>query len=320
MHRRLQTPQLATLLDEQSGTIGRRQLLDAGWTSSAIAHQVRSGRWQVVHPGVYVTFTGTPSFLSLVWASLLMAGPGAVASHRTAARLQGLVDDDPDVLDVTIPHDVHRLRRSGVRTHRTRHPERVRRPVASVPQTRLEVTVLDLVSECRRAEDVVGWLTRACQRRLTTPSRILDATTLRSRQRWRGLVAEVLADVADGVASPLELFYRKLERRHGLPRGEANALTTVRGTNRYTDVLYRRFRLRVELESLAWHPEDGRWRDARRDNEAAVVGDAVLRYDWRAVVGRPGETAAEVATVLRARGWPSHPTPCSATCALRIAA
>ncbi|HET8615331.1 MAG TPA: hypothetical protein VFL94_07385 [Actinomycetales bacterium] len=140
------------------------------------------------------------------------------------------------------------------------------------------------------------------------------------RHRWRTLVTQVLADVADGVASPLELFYRELERRHGLPGGEANARTTVRGTNRYTDVLYRRFRLRVELESLAWHPEDARWRDARRDNEAVLAGDAVLRYDWRAVVGRPCDTAAEVASVLRARGWAGHTTPCSLTCTLSRAA
>jgi hypothetical protein len=234
--------------------------------------------------------------------------------------LQGLVDQPPSVVDVAV-REQHRVHpRPGIRVHRRRFVTVESRAVATVPQTRTEVTVLDLVGECLRAEDVVGWLTRACQRRLTTPARILTAMAFRSRQRWRKLVAEVLADVTDGVASPLELFYRKLERRHGLPRGEANARTTVRGTNRYTDVLYRRFQLRVELEGLAWHPEDARWRDARRDNLAALAGDAVLRYDWRAVVSRPCATVAEVAAVLHRLGWTGRPTPCSPTCVFRRAA
>lgn len=318
MHRIMRaSPELADLLDVQAGAVARRQLVDAGWTSSAIAHQVRSGRWQPVHAGTYLTFTGTPLFVSLVWAALLYTGPRSVASHRTAARLQGLVDDDPDVIDITVPHGVHRLQPSGVRTHRTRHLERARRPAASVPQTRVEETTLDLVGVSRGAEEVVGWLTRACQRRLTTPPRLAATADARGRLRWRALINDVLRDVADGVASPLELRYRGLERRHRLPTSTANVRTTVLGTNRYCDVRYGLFRLRIELEGLAWHPEDRRWRDARRDNAAALAGDAVLRYDWRAVIGRPCETAAEVAAVLRRRGWTGRPTPCSLTCALR---
>jgi hypothetical protein len=308
---------LAELVERQAGVASRQQLLALGLSSSAIAHRVSSGRWVTLHPGVYATLPGRDDFLVRVWAALLHSGPSAVASHRSAGVLQGLVDQPPSVVDVAV-RERHRVHpRPGIRVHRRRFLTTERRAVATVPQTRTEVTVLDLVGECLRAEDVVGWLARACQRRLITPPRILEAMAFRSRQRWRALVAEVLADVADGVASPLELFYRKLERRHGLPRGEANARTTVRGTNRYTDMLYRRFRLRVELESLVWHPEDARWRDARRDNEAVMAGDAVLRYDWRAVVGRPCDTAAEVASVLRARGWAGHAAPCSPTCGLR---
>lgn len=311
---------MAELLERQAGVASRQQLLALGMSSSAIAHRVSAGRWVTLHPGVYATLPGREDFLVRLWAALLHAGPSAVASHRSAGMLQGLVDHPPPVVDVAV-RERHRVHpRPNIRVHRRRYLATESRAVATVPQTRTEVTVLDLVGECLRAEDVVGWLTRACQRRLTTPARILTAMAFRSRQRWRGLVAEVLADVSGGVASPLELLYRKVERRHGLPRGEANARTTVRGTNRYTDVLYRRFRLRVELESLAWHPEDARWRDARRDNEATLVGDAVLRYDWRAVVGQPCETAAQVAAVLQARGWSGHATPCSPTCALRRAA
>jgi hypothetical protein len=306
---------------DQYGMVSRRQLLAAGWTSSEIAHRVRSGRWQTVHPGVYAAFTGELCFEARVWAALLLTGPDAVASHTTAARLQGLTDHDPEVIDLTVPHDSRITSTSSLRVHRSRSVEERRRLGSSIAQTRVEDTTLDLVDGCVRADDVVGWLTRACQRRLTTPPRLLAAAHLRARCRWRALSVQVLAEVADGVASPLELAYRsKVARPHGLPTGEAGARTSVRGTGQFADVLYRRFRLRIELEGLAWHPEDARWRDARRDKVAVLDGDVVLRYDWRAVVGRPCETAAEVAAALAARGWTGRARPCSPGCAIRATA
>ena len=312
---------LADLSDGQSGVVSRRQLLDAGWTSSEIAHRVRSGRWQTLHPGVYASFTGDVGFEARVWGALLLAGPEALASHSTAGRLHGLIDHDPDVIDITIPHGARIASTSSLRVHRSRAFEQRRRPGAAIAQTRVEDTTLDLVDRSTRPDDVVGWLTRACQRRLTTPPRLLDAAQLRVRCRWRSLVLQVLVDVADGVASALELAYRNnVARPHGLPTGEAGARTSVRGVGQYVDVWYRRFRLRIELEGLAWHPEDARWRDARRDNVAVLDGDVVLRYDWRAVVGRPCETAAEVAAVLTARGWTGRPGPCSPGCAIRATA
>jgi hypothetical protein len=73
-------------------------------------------------------------------------------------------------------------------------------------------------------------------------------------------------------------------------------------------------RTTVELEGLAYHPEDEVGRDDARDNAAVVGGDAVLRYGWAAVVGSPCDVAAEVAAVLADRGWTGRLRPCSAGC------
>jgi hypothetical protein len=301
--------------------VSRQQLLQLGWTTSAVAHRVTSGRWQLLHPGVYATFSGGYGFDVRLWAALLHAGPDAIASHESAGVLQRLVDVEPVVVDVMVP-DQHRvLARPGVRVHRSRNVAGRRRPAASIPQTRVEETVLDLVDASRTAEEVVGWLTRACQRRLTTPERLLSAARRRARMRWRPLLQQVVGDVAAGVASPLERHYhRDVERAHGLPRGTINAQVGVRRASRYCDVRYDAFRLRVELEGLAWHPEDPRWRDARRDNLAALAGDMVLRYDWRAVVGHPCVTADEVAAVLTSRVWSGRAKACGASCRLRSVA
>lgn len=309
------------LREAQAGVVSRPQLLRLGWTTSAVAHRVTSGRWQLLHPGVYATFSGGYGFDVRLWAALLHAGEDAVASHESAGVLQRLVDVEPAIVDVLVP-DRHRVSpRPGVRVHRSRNIAGRRRAAASIPQTRVEETVLDLVAASRTAEEVVGWLTRACQRRLTTPERLLSASRERGRMPWRPLLQQVVGDVSAGVASPLERHYhRAVARAHGLPRGTVNAQVGIRGASRYCDVRYEAFRLRIELEGLAWHPEDQRWRDARRDNLAALAGDAVLRYDWRAVVGRPCATAGEVAAVLAARGWSGHVTACGPACRLRSAA
>ena len=244
-----------------------------------------------------------------------------LVSRGAAGALQGLVDRPPDVIDVDVAEHHRVLPRPGIRVHRRRHFEQDRRAAATIPQTRVEVTVLDLVDGCDREEDVVAWVTRACQRRLTTPVRLDRALRERSRQRWRVLVLEVLGEVTDGTASSLERrFYQQVERPHGLPRSVRNARAVVAGTSTYSDARYEEFAVRIELESLAWHPQDLRWRDARRDNLAVLSGDVVLRYGWRAVVGAPCETAAEIASVLRRRGWTGHARPCGPTCAVRSVA
>jgi hypothetical protein len=299
----------------QAGVVARWQALDDGWTSAEVGHRVTSGRWRVLHPGVYATFSGPLPWRSRAWAALLHAGPGAVLSHEAAGFEQQLVDAAPDRVDVTVAASHRVTQQPGVRLHRSRRHDARRHPARSLPQTRLEDTVLDLAEQCSREDDVVGWLARACQRRLTSPRRIRQALAHRARHRHRHLVHAVLDEVASGVASPLERRYaRSVEAAHGLPRSTRNGLVVLSGVRWYRDVRYRRQRTTVELESLAYHPDDEAARDDARDNAAVIAGDAVLRYGWAAVVGSPCTVATEVAAVLRARGWNGQPRPCSPSC------
>ena len=135
-------------------------------------------------------------------------------------------------------------------------------------------------------KQVVDVVLRATQRRLTTPARLGQALQERTRQRWRSLIGDVLADVEAGVASPLERRYaRDVEGAHGLPRGLRNAPEADCDGTRYRDVRYGAWRLVVELDGREAHPTEEAFRDRRRDNRAVSEGDAVLRYGWREVVG-----------------------------------
>lgn len=303
------------LIESQSGVIARRQLLELGCGRGWVAHRLRRGEWRALHPGVYLSHNGPAQFPARLWGAILHVGGGALAARRTAGFLQGLVDDQPSRIELVVPAAHHQVAPSGVRLHRSREHEVRRHPAAAIPQVRLEHVVIDLASAEVAPDDVVGWLARACQRRLTTPERLRAALEERARVRHRALMRRVLADVDDGATSPLERRYlRDVERRHGLPSGTRQRRHQVAGRRQYSDVEYERYRVRVELDGLAYHPADQHARDAQRDNAALLIGDVTLRYGWAPVVGTPCDVALEVGLLLSRRGWSGRPVACSPTC------
>jgi hypothetical protein len=311
-------PALAALAASQDGVVARAQLAEVGVPRSFVRGELRARRWQRPFPRTYVTFTGPLPFRAKVWAALLFAGDEAVASHGTAGHLQELVDKPPARIDVLVHHG-HRVRpRPGIRVRQTRRLELVRHPARTPPQTHLEDTVLDLSDEAKRSEAVVDVVLAACQRRLTTPARLALRARGRKRLRWRRFLTELLAEVGDGVLSPLERrYYRDIEKAHGLPRGRRNRPEGSGDGRRYRDVRYRRWRVLVELDGRAAHPPETRELDDVRDNEVvAEDGTRTLRYGWRSVSGHPCVVADQVVDVLRSAGWTGAPVRCGPDCAL----
>lgn len=306
------------LARQQAGVVARRQLQALGVPRRVVRTQLRARRWQRPYPGTFVVFTGPLPPLARLWAALLYAGKDSVASHDSAAWLDGLRAELPAVVDVCVPHGRrHRASRTGVRVRQSRHLASRTHPTRTPPRTRLEETVLDLTDAQRAADPVIDLVLRACQRRLTTAARLRQAARRRRRLRWRTLVADLLADVVTGVQSALERRYRRdVERAHGLPRGVRNRAESSRGRRRYRDVRYRRFRLLVELDGQAAHPETWKERDDLRDNEVTELEQArTLRYGWVSVAARPCATAAQVGRLLTAAGWTGRLRACGPDCA-----
>ncbi|MGH3400387.1 MAG: hypothetical protein ACRDPO_37470, partial [Streptosporangiaceae bacterium] len=73
----------------------------------------------------------------------------------------------------------------------------------------------------------------------------------------------------------------------------------------------------VELDGRAAHPADRRWPDIHRDNAAASAGVITLRYGWLDVTRHPCRVAAQVAEVLRLRGYGGG-RACSADCPVPV--
>jgi len=311
------------LLELQDGVLARWQAGSCGVPLQVIDSNLRQGRWQALYQGSYATFTGEPGRRAVLWAAVLRAGPGAALSHQTAAHLDGLTDRRGGLIHVTVPSDRQVLitprerhpAAPGLRLHRSVRLDTARHPSRTPPRTRIEATTLDLVNSSENLDEALSWLTSACGRRLTTAGVLRQALDERTRMRWRTEVSAALADISEGTHSLLELRYvRHVERPHGLPSARRQVRRSVNGRAEYLDNLYEEYRLAVELDGQAAHPVAGRWSDIRRDNFSAVSGLVTLRYGWADVTSRPCEVAAQIASVLEPRGWPSRAIPCSQAC------
>lgn len=306
---------------QQSSVVSRAQLLEMGIDRKWITRQVVSKRWQRVYEGVYLVHTGPPNWSSRVMAALLYAGRDAALSHTSASAFwhesasarERLIGED---VEISIPFGRTVVRQRGLVIHRRRSmpkTDNFRPPVTSAAET--AVDLVDRVPH-GRVDDVVGILTRA--------TRLIDATALRAaiggrkRLRHRHLALDILADVDEGVESPLEYRYHGgVETAHGLPVAELQVREKLDDHRVRADCRYRKYRVRVELDGQLAHPGGRTDRDTWRDNAAVLeTEELTLRYRWRHVVGSPCTTAAQVAQALRRGGWTGTPRRCGPGCAL----
>lgn len=298
------------LLRRQKGAISRTQVVELGLNGAQIAAHLKSGRWQRPIPGIYVTFTGPLPPLTRYWVALLHAGTGALLSHITAGMLWQLIpEDDHKPVHLTVPRSRGTRSRTGLVIHR---PESLPKAVGWPPRTNLCETVLALCGLARRPSEVTTLLGRVAQQYPDEFAEARQAGANRGNLRWRKEFLAVAQDVAGGAHSELERRYLvDVERAHGLPPGiRQRAVASTR-----QDVHYDKFATTVELDGRAVHQSsDASWRDMERDNGAAVRSEITLRYGWQDVRWRPCIVAAQVATVLRARGWRGHPKPCRPGC------
>jgi len=113
---------LRRLFESQHGVIHRRQALAAGVTRGAIQKKLARGEGVPVLPATY-RLSGSPqTWHQRVMAACIWAGPGAVASHRTAAALLDLPGFKPGIIEITTSR---RPSAAGIIVHRCRMNARI---------------------------------------------------------------------------------------------------------------------------------------------------------------------------------------------------
>jgi hypothetical protein len=106
----------ARLGQAQQGCVKRAQLLDAGVSRHAISYALAKGALHLKHRGVYVVGHLALAAYANEAAALLACRAGSVISHRSAAWLWGLLDEQPGPVEVMMVGGWCRPKQ-GIRIH-----------------------------------------------------------------------------------------------------------------------------------------------------------------------------------------------------------
>lgn len=280
------------LAEAQSGVLSCQQVLDLGGSDALIRRMLRDGHWHRIAAGVLATTMST-TWLGLVWAGILVAGPSAVVGGAAGAHLHG-IGPEPERIDIWVPDRSPRSR-SPWFFHRSARTGRGEPPRASLEQASLDLCASD------DPDGIAATLATTLSTRRTSVRSLRSLALATPTLRHRKMILGMLEDVGSGAESALEVRYlRDVERAHGLPVGRRQVSVS---TSTRSDVGYLEHLVLVELDGRLGHDGEGVWRDWARDNDHALAEYTTLRYGWSDVVRRPCEVAWQVGEVLRQRGW-----------------
>ena len=279
----------------QHGVVTVTQLVAAGVHPSAIRRRIESGRLARLHRGVFGVGTLLPPRASLI-AAVLACGPHAVLSHGSAAFLHGLLDEQPDGIDVTVPLPGGRSR-PRLRIHRVRPlPDEDTTTCDGIPVTTVARTLRDVAAVFDDAllERVIA----SAERDMMMPPDALDA--LRDTVRARPGAAR-LNRVLGRLAGPsftrseAERRFLALLRRARLPPPRTN----VELGGFEIDFLWPDLGVAVEVDGYRFHGSRTRFEtDRRRNARLAAMGVQVVPLSWRQIVHDEVATAVQLGQLL----------------------
>lgn len=290
---------LAALAYDQYGVVARAQLLAAGFSVAEVEVLLARRRLHPVHRGVYAVGHRRLTEKARWMAAVLAGGDGAVLSHRSAARLLRILDQQPARIEITTPHSSGSGRaRSGLRVHRTRRLDAEDFEQRwGIPVTSPSRTLVDLASVLRpRAlRDGVHATERLHLLDLAKLSRLCDRS---GGRRGIGQLRRILASYRPlpETRSWLQDRYLRLCDEAGLPRPAADVV--VEGYE--VDCFWPEHGVVVELDSWGFHRNPDSFEvDRKRDIDLRLAGLTTLRFTHRRVVGEPRSVIAETRAALQ---------------------
>ena len=262
--------EVADLATLQHGVVSLAQLRAAGVSDDSVVRRVRAGRLHRVHRGVYAVGHRRLGERGHLWAAVL-AVPGGVLSHRTAAAVWDLCPTPSGRLDVTTTGGARSTKK--LRVHHTQRLEATTKD--GLPVTTVARTLRDLAAE--GDPRLARRLARAEHHRL------LDTTALAEQCDRPGgrRLERALSELRPGVTrSELEERFLEELKRAGLPRPEVNA----RIAGYEVDFVWPKQRLIAETDGAATHLTLTAFEaDRRRDAVLVSAGWRVVRFTWRQV-------------------------------------
>jgi very-short-patch-repair endonuclease len=268
-----------------------------GLPKATISDAVRQGRLHSIHRGVYAVGHEALSWEGRLLAAVLANEP-AVASHKTAAWIWGLLRTRPGTFHLTAPTRRHRKKLVVVHFARLA-PEDVT-IVDGIPVTSPARTVLDLAPD-ESVRDLGRLLKRADDNELLDRRRFEGMLSRAGGHPGRGKLAAALRAYKpeSGVLrSDLEKRFRDLVLAAGLPRPQTNVV--VEGYE--LDAYWEAEGFAVELDVYATHGSPTSFEaDREREDELLLAGIELIRITDVRLDREPRETIARVAAHLARR-------------------
>jgi very-short-patch-repair endonuclease len=293
-------PGLVELARRQWGVVTREQLMQSGLRTRGISDWVRSGRLVRLHRGIYAYGHDRLRVEGRWLAAVLACGPGAVLSHGSGAGLWEIRQSNSAYIDVTVPSRAGRIRRKGIRVHRSGRLTSEEVTMRSgIPVTTVARTLLDLADvldgqALRRAVTEAEYRGRFD---LTSLNAVVEANPGRRGRR----VLEAAGARRHRTRSPLEDRFLRFMERYGVEDPRTNAW--IEGHE--VDFVWTRAGLVVELDGVAAHTTRAALNaDRLRDRRLWRAGLRTIRLTSEALED-PEAVLADLAQAgVRVDSWP----------------
>jgi very-short-patch-repair endonuclease len=294
---RTQHAALAEIAARQHGVVTRKQLEALGFGTSTITRWAKEGRLHRLHRGVYAVGHTAISWDARCLAAVL-ARPGSVAGHKTAAWIWGLRRWRPETIHVTAPTR-QRVKRDFV-VHFARLAPEDSAAVDGIPVTSVARTMLDLAPSepTRRLHQMMD----RAEERKTFDLRRFDRLIARAgghpgRVKLRHAL-ETFRPEHVVLRSDLERRFRRLVLAAGLPAPRTNAV--VEGYE--LDAYWEAEGFAVELDVYATHGSRLSFEaDRERQDDLLLAGIEMIRVTGARLDREPRETIVRVAAHLERR-------------------
>jgi very-short-patch-repair endonuclease len=307
---------LDQLARRQHGVVARHQteLTDSTWRRA-----VNAGSLIQLHPGVARVVGSADTPEQRIVAAVLAAGPGALASHRSAAHLHGVPAMGSPPVHIIIPRRSTNERQprraknsaplTGVSIHRPRDLKRLtKHRIAGIPCTNVLRTLLDLGAVAPdHVHGAVGHVLTHDLASLEAIETTLNEHAGPGRTGVTALRAAIDDWAIDGkpADSVLEPAMRALISRFRLPPVEFHPFVGGR------EVDFRIVGTPIVLECDGWryHGRNREQfeRDRAMDAEFVAHGWIVIRFTYRAITGQPSKVARLIAAAVER--WSDLPAP-----------
>lgn len=297
---------LVELTEAGSHVFTTATAVEAGLSANQVQRRI-GGTWRRLHRGVYA-LPGVPSsWRTDLLAAVCAGGPGAVASHRSAAVVYGVPGQRTDIVEITCPR-WHRTRTPGLVVHEQRRlPDHDVTTVDGLAIVTPEMLVIQLAA-WKPAPNYVEAVIQALRRnRAITYESMSETFARHARRGLRGVRAtRVALDRWNPANAPteseMETLLVQTLRAHGLPEPVTQfEILDDRGQLvARADAALPQWRITVEYQSNQEHLDEFQVaRDDRRRNRVIAAGYFPLCARADDLRRGGDELAAEIRAVMR---------------------